>query len=207
MSSLFKFNLAVAVIGNCRAYKCGLLRIAQKEASAMLLGSCRLLFSTLSLPAAVLLVAGCSGTQATQTTSSQSAVTAPAFVVGTDAPMASVTSFSVQVNSITATDASNNSVSLLSGQPTVDFARFNGLQTLLDMNDVPVGTYTSVSLGLGPSGGLGPMATRSSGSKMTCRNDSKARSPLTQQYRSPVGAPTFSTQCASDPCMQGFNAL
>jgi hypothetical protein len=31
----------------------------------------------------------------------------------------------------------------------VDFARFNGLQTLLDMNDVPAGTYTSISITLG----------------------------------------------------------
>jgi hypothetical protein len=38
---------------------------------------------------------------------------------------------------------------LISGTPTVDFARFNGLQTLLDMNDVPVGTYKSVSITLG----------------------------------------------------------
>jgi hypothetical protein len=38
---------------------------------------------------------------------------------------------------------------LISGTPTVDFARFNGLQTLLDMNDVPVGTYTSIQITLG----------------------------------------------------------
>ena len=38
---------------------------------------------------------------------------------------------------------------LLSGSPTVDFARFNGLQTLLDLNAVPVGTYTSVQITLG----------------------------------------------------------
>ena len=63
--------------------------------------------------------------------------------------MASVVSFNVQVTSITATDADNNTVQLISGSPTVDFARFNGLQTLLDMNDVPVGTYSSVTITLG----------------------------------------------------------
>jgi hypothetical protein len=63
--------------------------------------------------------------------------------------MDSVTSFAVQLESINATDASGNSVSLLSGSPTVDFARFNGLQTLLDMNDIPVGTYTSVTVSMG----------------------------------------------------------
>jgi hypothetical protein len=33
--------------------------------------------------------------------------------------------------------------------PTVDFARFNGLQTLLDMNSVQVGTYTAIQITLG----------------------------------------------------------
>lgn len=78
-------------------------------------------------------------------------VTGPAFVVGTDAPVASVTSFAVQVQSIDAITSTGTSVPLLSGTPTVDFARYNGLQTLLDMNDVPVGTYTSVAITLGPA--------------------------------------------------------
>jgi hypothetical protein len=63
--------------------------------------------------------------------------------------MASVVSFAVQVESIDAIDSNGNSVPLLSGTPTVDFARFNGLQTLLDMNDVPAGTYNSVNISLG----------------------------------------------------------
>jgi hypothetical protein len=102
----------------------------------------------LSLAVASLLVAGC-GNSLTNTVTG--GISGPAFVVGTDAPLASVTSFAVQVKSITATDASGKSVSLLSGSPTVDFARFNGLQTLLDMNSVPVGSYTSISIALGPA--------------------------------------------------------
>ena len=69
------------------------------------------------------------------------------FVVGTDAPMASVVSFTVNVG-ISATDANGNTVQLTSGTPTVDFARFNGLQTLIDMNDVPAGSYSKVSISL-----------------------------------------------------------
>jgi len=104
-----------------------------------------------ALAAAACFVAGCnSGTSGVSTVSTATS-TGPAFVVGTDAPMDSVTSFAVQVNSINAIDASGASVPLLSGTPTVDFARYNGLQTLLDMNDVPVGTYTSVSVALGPA--------------------------------------------------------
>ncbi len=84
-------------------------------------------------------------------TSTPNAVTAPAFIIGTDAPLPSVTSFSVQVQSIDAITSTGTSVPLLSGSPTVDFARFNGLQTLLDMNDVPVGTYTGITITLGPA--------------------------------------------------------
>ena len=85
--------------------------------------------------------------------------TGAAFVVGTDAPAAGVVSFTVQLNSITATDANNNQVSLLSGTPTVDFARFNGLQTLIDLNDVPVGTYSNITITLG-SGTIGYLNTK-----------------------------------------------
>ncbi len=83
----------------------------------------------------------------TSTNNNAQTVTGSSFVVGTDAPMASVVSFSVQVG-VSATDQNGNSVQLVSGSPTVDFARFNGLQTLLDMNDVPVGTYSNVAITL-----------------------------------------------------------
>jgi hypothetical protein len=112
----------------------------------------RTLAALLSFPIATLLIAGCSGANTTTTTQTNpQVVTGPSFVVGTDAPMASVTSFTVQVMSIDAIDTGGNSVPLLSGSPTVDFARFNGLQTLLDMNDVPVGTYNSIVVTLGPA--------------------------------------------------------
>jgi hypothetical protein len=96
------------------------------------------------------LAVGCGG-DGTTTTVNPNATTGAAFVVGTDAPLASVVSFAVQVQSVTATNSSGDSVSLVSGSPTVDFARYNGLQTLLDMNDVPVGTYNSIAITLGPA--------------------------------------------------------
>jgi len=107
------------------------------------------LFCLFSLALVSLIVAGCGG--AITQNLATGGVSGPAFVVGTDAPMASVTSFNLQVMNVTATTSGGTSVSLLSGSPTVDFARFNGLQTLLDMNDVPVGTYTSVAITLGPA--------------------------------------------------------
>jgi hypothetical protein len=65
--------------------------------------------------------------------------------------MAGITSFAVQIDSVVATESNGTTVSLISGTPTVDFARYNGLQTLLDMDDVPAGSYTGVTITLGPA--------------------------------------------------------
>ena len=106
----------------------------------------RILPSLVSLSIATLLTAGCGSVTSSNSNNSQTP-TGASFVIGTDAPLASVVSFNVQV-SISATDAGGNTVQLTSGSPTVDFARFNGLQTLLDMNDVPTGTYSKVTISL-----------------------------------------------------------
>lgn len=90
-----------------------------------------------------------SGCGSASTASLSAANKGPTFVIGTDAPMDAVTSFAVQINGITLTSDSGATASLISGTPTVDFARFNGLQTLLDMNAVPAGNYTSVTISLG----------------------------------------------------------
>jgi hypothetical protein len=104
------------------------------------------LVAVLSLPTAALLFAGC-GNSSTSSSAGSDAV----FVIGTDAPMASVVSFQVQIESMVANTSSGSTVSLISGTPTVDFARYNGLQTLLDMNAVPAGTYTGFTVSLGPA--------------------------------------------------------
>jgi hypothetical protein len=107
------------------------------------------LFSVSSLAVLSLLAAGCgSGSSASTTAGTTSG---PSFVIGTDAPMSAVTSFSVVVESVDAITAGGTSVSLVSGSPTIDFARYNGLQSLMDMNDVPAGTYTNVAITLGPA--------------------------------------------------------
>jgi hypothetical protein len=108
--------------------------------------------SRLAIPlllVAALAVAGCGGSMSNGTI--QSANSGSVFVVGTDAPLASVTSFSAQINSLVLTGSGGSTPSLISGTPTVDFARFNGLQTMLDMNSVPAGTYTGVTITLGPA--------------------------------------------------------
>lgn len=114
--------------------------------------------SLLGLTITSFLVAGCGSSLTSSTNNNSQAATGSSFVIGTDAPMASVISFNVQVMNISATDQNGNTVQLLSGSPTVDFARFNGLQTLLEMNDVPVGTYSSITITLG-TGTIGYLDT------------------------------------------------
>jgi Domain of unknown function (DUF4382)/Domain of unknown function (DUF5666) len=81
--------------------------------------------------------------------STPSAQTGSVYVLGTDAPLPSVVSFSVSLQSITLSDGTSTPVSLLSAAQTVDFARFNGLNTLLDFNSIPAGTYTTATITLG----------------------------------------------------------
>jgi hypothetical protein len=104
-----------------------------------------LCLSAAPLLLAIFLLAGC-GMQSGNSVSNPGTTSGSAFVIGTDAPLASVVSFNATLQAINAIDASNNSVALISGSPTVDFARFNGLQTLLDMNNVPAGTYTQIQV-------------------------------------------------------------
>jgi hypothetical protein len=73
------------------------------------------------------------------------AQTGTVFVTGTDAPLPSVVSFQVDITGLSVSDGMNPPVSVLNGTQTVDFARLNGLRTLLDINTIPAGTYTSVT--------------------------------------------------------------
>jgi hypothetical protein len=99
--------------------------------------------------------------------------------------MASITSFAVQLTSVEAINASGNTVSLVSGTPTVDFARFNGLQTLLDMNDVPAGTYTSVQITLGAAT-LGYLNTGSGAPTITTETATLTSSTVNIALASPL---------------------
>lgn len=102
-------------------------------------------FCAVPVALCALLVAGCSST-ISSSGQQGGATSGEAFVIGTDAPLASVVSFNATISSIDAIDADGNSTSLLSSPQTVDFARFNGLQTLLDMNEVPADTYTQIAV-------------------------------------------------------------
>lgn len=99
----------------------------------------------LPLSAALVAAAGCTGSMM----STGGSAAGSAFLVGTDAPLASVVSLQVQIQSVELTSASGTSANMLAAPATVDFARYNGLQGLVDMNDVAAGTYTGVTIQLG----------------------------------------------------------
>jgi hypothetical protein len=104
--------------------------------------------------AVIACIAGCSSGSGSAPGGSGSSTSTPAqtgsvYVLGTDAPLPSVVSFAVSVQSITLSNGSSTPVSILNGAQTVDFARFNGLNTLLDFNAIPAGTYTTATITLG----------------------------------------------------------
>ena len=149
--------------------------------------------SLLALTVGSLLLAGCSGGSSMTTNSNTNTPTGASFLVGTDAPMASVMSFTVQLSSVdafTSSDCSGTGVSLVSGSPSVDFARFNGLQTLLDMNDVPAGTYNCVSITLGTAI-LGYLDTSAGGAPTM---QSEAATLMTSTVTAPLTDPMVVAQ-------------
>lgn len=96
---------------------------------------------------AVWTLGGCGGGMMNTPPMSQ-AQSGTVFVSGSDAPLASIVSFQVDITGISVTDANGNTQSVLNGTQTVDFARLNGLRTLLDINTIPAGTYQSVTVTL-----------------------------------------------------------
>ena len=67
------------------------------------------------------------------------------FLTGEDAPLSSVVSFNVTLNSVTL-NGSGTTATVLSTPTTVDFARLVGLRSPLAFNSVAAGTYTSATI-------------------------------------------------------------
>jgi len=91
---------------------------------------------TVFLSALMAFIGGCG--MSTTTPPNQNQTQGTVFVTGTDASLPSVTSFLVDITGLSVSDGTN-SVSVLNGTQTVDFARLNGLRTLLDINTIPAG--------------------------------------------------------------------
>jgi hypothetical protein len=66
------------------------------------------------------------------------------FVSGSDAPLPGVVSFKVVISGISVAQGMGTPVTVTTGPETVDFARLNGLHTLVDLNTIPAGTYDTV---------------------------------------------------------------
>jgi hypothetical protein len=105
----------------------------------------------LPLTAALIVATGCGSSMVS--TATQSSAGGPVFVVGTDAPapQPSVVGVKVQLEHIYLTNGSTKSNDLLASPTVVDFARYNGLQGFVDMNDVQPGSYTGVTIDMGTS--------------------------------------------------------
>ncbi len=90
-----------------------------------------------------LTLVGCGGGNGS-TTFSTNPQSGAVYVTGEDAPLSSVVSLNLTINSITLT-GQNNSPQLVSSPITVDFARLVGLRTPLAFKAVPSDTYSSAT--------------------------------------------------------------
>jgi hypothetical protein len=91
----------------------------------------------------LLFLAGCSSSMNTTPPNTMGNV----FSLVTDAPppLPSVVSFQVMITGVTVNNA-GGSLSVLSNPATIDFVRLDGLHDLLNLDSVPIGTYTSVTI-------------------------------------------------------------
>ncbi|MGB9287279.1 MAG: DUF4382 domain-containing protein [Terracidiphilus sp.] len=136
------------------------------------------------LTATVLVATGCTGSMST-TTGTQSSSSGPAFLIGTDAPLAAVVSMQVTLQDVELTNGTNTTATLVKGTPTVDFARYNGLQGLVDMVDVPAGTYTGVTFVL-CSGTVSWLSTGSGAPTIQSASAAFSNTTVTVQLPNPL---------------------
>ncbi len=109
----------------------------------------RRVFGSLAVLLLLTLVWTSCGGGSGSTTSGGSSTTSQGMVymTGSDAPLPSVLSFQVTIQSITLYNGSSN-VILMNTPTNVEFSRLLGLRTLLALNQVPAGTYTSATVTL-----------------------------------------------------------
>lgn len=90
--------------------------------------------------------AGCGGN--TTTMQPVQAQSGTVFIAGGDAPLPSVISFKVTISGISVSEGGGTPQTITNGPQDVDFARLNGLHTLIDLNTIPAGTYDTVTVTL-----------------------------------------------------------
>ena len=101
-------------------------------------------FALLALATMTLVGCGGGSSAGSSLTASPKIQSGSVFVTGEDAPLPSVVSLNLTINSITLTGKAS-SPQVLSNPATVDFARLVGLRTPLAFNAVPADTYSSAT--------------------------------------------------------------
>ena len=100
---------------------------------------------------AVIIMLGCSGSNSFSPAPTVRVQTGSVVFFGTDAPLCNVVSFEVTITGLTLTPQGGGApVTVISGANpvTVDFASLVGFATILKMADIPVGTYSQLSITL-----------------------------------------------------------
>lgn len=103
-------------------------------------------FSVLSALALTAFAAGCGGGYSTMPPVQPQA--GSIFISGTDAPLQSVVSCKFTIMGISVAQGMSTPVTITNGPQDVDFAKLNGLHTLIDFNTIPSGTYDTVTVNL-----------------------------------------------------------
>src|SRR5580700_3686361 len=103
-----------------------------------------LVVTILVLMALILTSCGGGSSSSSSSNGGSSSGQSQVFVTGEDAPLPSVVSFYITINSIVLNNSSSQ-VTVLSTPTTVDFGRLMGLRSLLGFNTVAPGTYTSAT--------------------------------------------------------------
>jgi hypothetical protein len=96
------------------------------------------------LLAAIGALIACGG-GSTQSSTNHSQTQGVVYVTGQDAPLPSVVAFQITINSLSLSDGTNT-VNAIDQPTTIDFGRLLGLRTLVGLNNVAAGTYTSATV-------------------------------------------------------------
>jgi hypothetical protein len=110
--------------------------------------------------------------------------TASVFIVGTDAPLPSVVSCEVTITGVTLFNGSTNIPVMTETPQIIDFAQLSGLHQLMDLNAVPIGTYSSATVTLSTPV-IGYVDTSVSPPVVNTVNGTLTQSSVTVQFKQP----------------------
>jgi len=114
----------------------------------------------------LVLLASCGGSGSSSSSGGGSQQTASVYTIATDQPLPSVVSCTITVTGVTVYNSiTNENETVFTGTQPIDFAQLSGLHQMLDLQPVPMGTYTSATVTISnpvigfinvPGGGAAP---------------------------------------------------